>query len=85
MNADERQIRELVQTWMTASKAGDFAAVLDLMTEDVIFMTPGRPPQPKIATFISGGLRIETEALQTLYPSGYRSFSLPAIAPRPVI
>jgi uncharacterized protein (TIGR02246 family) len=29
---------------MTASKAGDVPAVLALMTDDVIFMTPGRPP-----------------------------------------
>ena len=44
MTDDERRIRDLVQTWMTASKAGDIAAVLALMTEDVVFMTPGRPP-----------------------------------------
>jgi uncharacterized protein (TIGR02246 family) len=41
---DERQIRELVDTWMAASMAGDVPAVLALMTEDVVFMTPGRPP-----------------------------------------
>jgi uncharacterized protein (TIGR02246 family) len=58
MNADERQIRELVQTWMTASKAGDFAAVLDLMTEDVIFMTPGRPPFGK-GEFAANGERMK--------------------------
>src|ERR1700722_1570771 len=39
----------------------------------------------KTATFLFDGLRIETEALQTPYSSGYRSLSLPAIAPRPVI
>ena len=42
--SDERAIRELVETWMAASKAGDTAAVLDLMTDDVIFMTAGRAP-----------------------------------------
>jgi uncharacterized protein (TIGR02246 family) len=41
---DERQIRELVDAWMAASKAGDVAAVLALMTDDVIFMTPGQAP-----------------------------------------
>jgi uncharacterized protein (TIGR02246 family) len=41
---DERAIRDVVDRWMAASKAGDTAAVLDLMTDDVIFMTPGREP-----------------------------------------
>ena len=44
MSDDERAIRELVETWMSASKAGDTAAVLELMTDDVLFMTPGREP-----------------------------------------
>ncbi len=44
MNDDERAIRELVETWMAASRRGDIAAVLDLMTDDVVFMTPGRDP-----------------------------------------
>ena len=35
MNEDERAIRELVDTWMTASKAGDTETVLYLMTDDV--------------------------------------------------
>lgn len=42
MTDDERQIRELVAAWMTASKIGDLPAVLALMTDDVIFMTPGQ-------------------------------------------
>jgi uncharacterized protein (TIGR02246 family) len=58
MNADERQIRELVETWMTASKAGDLAAVLDLMTDDVIFMTPGRAPFGK-GEFAANGERMK--------------------------
>lgn len=41
---DERAIRELVKTWMEASRAGDTAAVLDLMTDDVMFIVPGREP-----------------------------------------
>jgi uncharacterized protein (TIGR02246 family) len=44
MNEDERAIRELVETWMAASKLGDVATVLDLMTDDVLFLTPGREP-----------------------------------------
>ncbi len=44
MTEDERQIRELVDAWMAATSAGDVRAVLALMTEDVVFLTPGRPP-----------------------------------------
>jgi uncharacterized protein (TIGR02246 family) len=44
MTEDERAIRELVDTWMAASKAVDVATVLDLMTDDVVFMTPGQEP-----------------------------------------
>ena len=42
MSTDE--IRTLVATWMAATKAGDTAKVLSLMTADVVFLIPGRPP-----------------------------------------
>jgi uncharacterized protein (TIGR02246 family) len=42
--SDEQQIRELVANWMAATKAGDVAAVLDLMTDDAIFLVAGQPP-----------------------------------------
>jgi uncharacterized protein (TIGR02246 family) len=44
MTDDERAIRELVDSWMAASRSGDIETVLDLMTDDVLFMTPGREP-----------------------------------------
>jgi uncharacterized protein (TIGR02246 family) len=46
---DETAIRKLVDTWMAASKAGDIATVLGLMTDDVVFMVPGREPFGKEA------------------------------------
>ena len=49
MTEDERAIRDLVATWMTASQAGDTAAVLSLMADDVIFQVPGREPFGKEA------------------------------------
>lgn len=49
MSEDERAIRELVDTWMDASGRGDTATVLDLMTDDVLFMTPSREPFGKDA------------------------------------
>jgi uncharacterized protein (TIGR02246 family) len=44
MSDDERAIRALVETWMAASSAGDLETVLGLMTDDVLFMVPGREP-----------------------------------------
>jgi len=49
MSDDERAIRELVDSWMEASRRGDTATVLDLMTDDVLFMTPSREPFGKDA------------------------------------
>jgi len=46
---DDRAIRELVRTWMSASKAGDLSTVLDLIADDAIFMVPGRAPFGKDA------------------------------------
>lgn len=42
--SDEIAIRELIANWMSASKAGNTDAVLNLMTEDVVFLVPGREP-----------------------------------------
>ena len=49
MTDDERQISALVDDWMAASKAGDVSAILGLMTDDVVFLTPGRSPFGKEA------------------------------------
>ena len=44
MTADEQAIRQLVTTWMEATKRGDTAAVLSLMTDDAVFLIAGREP-----------------------------------------
>ena len=44
MSDDEQAIRDVVDQWMDATKAGDTEAVLDLMTDDVVFMVPGHEP-----------------------------------------
>lgn len=44
MTEDERAIRKLVESWMAASRTGDLDTVLSLMTDDVVFMVPGRDP-----------------------------------------
>jgi uncharacterized protein (TIGR02246 family) len=54
MNSDEQAIRDLVALWISATKAGDIATVLTLMSDDVIFMTPGRAPFGKEAFAAAG-------------------------------
>jgi uncharacterized protein (TIGR02246 family) len=44
MTADEQEIRQVVATWMSATKAGDLATVLSLMTDDVVFLVVGQQP-----------------------------------------
>ena len=44
MTDDERAIRGVIDKWMAASRAGDTKAVLELMTDDVLFMTPHGEP-----------------------------------------
>ena len=74
MTDDERAIRNLVDTWMAASRSGDLPAVLRLMADDVIFMVPGREPFGKDA-FAAGSTamkdvhidgRSEIEEIQVL-------------------
>ncbi|MCA8989580.1 MAG: SgcJ/EcaC family oxidoreductase [Planctomycetaceae bacterium] len=42
--SDESVIRDLQQSWFQATMAGEIDTICDLMTEDVVFLTPGRPP-----------------------------------------
>ena len=51
MQDDDNAIRQLVATWLSASKAGDTSKVLTLMAEDVVFLTPGQPPMRGKAAF----------------------------------
>ena len=47
MQSDEQEIRQLVSTWMAATKAGDIDTVLSLMSDDAIFLLPGQPVMRK--------------------------------------
>ncbi len=44
MSSDEQQIRDLVDRWMSATRAGDIETVLTLMTDDVVFLVAGQQP-----------------------------------------
>jgi len=49
MTADEKAIRDLVAKWAAATRSGDSATVLSLMSDDVLFMTSGQEPFGKAA------------------------------------
>jgi uncharacterized protein (TIGR02246 family) len=51
MDRDEQEIRQLVATWMAATKTGDTKTVLSLMAEDVVFLIAGQPPMIGRAAF----------------------------------
>src|SRR5581483_5845098 len=40
---DQQQIREVIATWLRATAAGDVDQVLNLMSEDAVFLVPGQP------------------------------------------
>lgn len=51
---DRQAIRDVVSTWLRASKDGDIDGVLGLMTDDVVFLTPGQPPMLGKSAFAAG-------------------------------
>ena len=58
MTDDERAIRQLIDAWLTATKRGDLAAMLDLMTDDIVFLLPGQEPFGRKAfAEMFGGMR----------------------------
>ncbi len=44
MESDEGAIRDLHSIWIDSVNAGDLARLLSLMTDDVVFLNPGRLP-----------------------------------------
>jgi uncharacterized protein (TIGR02246 family) len=64
---DEQQIRAAIELWLDASRKGDLATVMNLMTDDVVFLTPGNPPMSKAefeqrSRSMSGKVNIEGRA-----------------------
>ena len=54
MNQDEQDIRQLIETWLSATQAGDVEAVLSLMAEDAMFMSAGQQPMVGREAFARG-------------------------------
>ena len=44
MDIEERGIWQVHSTWISAVNAGDLARLLTLMTDDVLFLSPGQAP-----------------------------------------
>jgi uncharacterized protein (TIGR02246 family) len=80
MTDDEQAIRQVIETWMRASREGDTATVLSLMTEDAVFMVPGREPFGReafeAASRAMAGLRLDgTSEVVELQVQGDWAFS----------
>jgi uncharacterized protein (TIGR02246 family) len=79
MDSDEKAIHALVADWMKATLAGDVDAVLDLMTDDVVFLLPGQEPFGKrafeAASRAAGPLRMSgTSRIEDLTVAGDWAF-----------
>jgi len=61
MHSDEQEIRQLVATWIAATKAGDIETVLSLMADDVVFLLPGQPPMVGKSTFAAAAKAHENQ------------------------
>jgi len=60
MMSDEQAIRELMDTWLRATAAGDLPTVLTLMSDDAVFLVPGQAAMH--------GKRAFAEAFQAMIP-----------------
>jgi uncharacterized protein (TIGR02246 family) len=95
---DERQIRKLIESWIAASNARDLPALMDMMTDDVVFMTPGRAPFGKAEFAADVGrmksvvidARVEVQEIEVFGPRAYIrnhirvELTSPGQAPKPV-
>jgi uncharacterized protein (TIGR02246 family) len=76
MSQDEQAIRDLIDTWLTASKSGDKATVLGLMYADAVFLQPGQKPMRGRQEFAAaqgslGGMEIDGHAdIQEIHVNG---------------
>lgn len=68
MSEDEKAIRALIDRWMSATRAGDLPAVLDMMTDDVVFLVPGKEPfgKKEFAAASSGMKDIEISGVSDI-------------------
>jgi uncharacterized protein (TIGR02246 family) len=76
MHDDEQAIRQLVDNWIRATANGDMADLLTMVSEDVVFLTPGQAPMSRddfAAVFLAAveHVRIEASAeIQEIHVAG---------------
>ncbi|NOT32748.1 MAG: SgcJ/EcaC family oxidoreductase [Candidatus Eisenbacteria bacterium] len=63
MGPDEREIREVHSTWITAVNAGDLIRLHSLMADDVVFINPGQAPSGQ-------------DGLSANFTAGHREFHI---------
>lgn len=54
MTSDEKEIRALIARWHDATAEGDVDAILELMSDDVVFLVAGHEPMRGREAFASG-------------------------------
>jgi uncharacterized protein (TIGR02246 family) len=59
--ADEQQIRDLMDDWRRLTAEGNIDGLLSLLTDDVVFLTPGNPPMTT-ADFAKGFRDVSAKA-----------------------
>jgi len=47
VNADEKEIRDVIARWHRATPAGDLDTILTLMTDDALFLRGGQKPMTR--------------------------------------
>ena len=63
--ADEQAIREMVDTWLEASKRGDVTTLLKLLADDVLFIVPGKEPFGKEAFAAANQQQMKDTKMET--------------------
>ena len=63
--ADEQAIREMVDTWLEASKRGDMTTLLKLLADDVLFIVPGKEPFGKEAFAAANQQQMKDTKMET--------------------
>lgn len=66
MSADREAILDVMRRWREATARGDLAAVMELMTDDAVFLTPANEPMSRDGfaqrfRAMGAGVRIEMQ------------------------
>jgi uncharacterized protein (TIGR02246 family) len=61
MTQDEQDIRNLIETWLSATQAGDVDTVLALMSDDAMFLSAGQQPMIGREAFARGLNKVLSE------------------------